>query len=93
MWGLYLFNRIWQQSLRERAGGAIDAAALRGLVLAEPGVFARLVATGVINGRPVQLEWRGGFMGARSRLVVDGQGRWGALIADADALEAALEDH
>jgi hypothetical protein len=90
---LFLFNRLWQQSLRELAGGAIDAAALRGLVLAEPGLSARLVASGMINERQVQLEWRGGFMGARSRLVVDGQGRWGALIADADALEAALRDH
>jgi hypothetical protein len=89
---VYLFNRLWQQSLHQRAGGAIEAAALRGLVLAEPGLSARLVATGMINGRQVQLEWRGGFLGARSRLAVDGEGRWGALIADAGALEAALRD-
>ena len=92
VWGVYLFNRLWQQSLHQRAGGAIDAAAARGLVLSEPGLSACLVATGVLDGRQVRLEWRGGFLGPRSRLVVDGKGRWGTLIADAEALEAALRE-
>lgn len=49
------------------------------------------MATGVLDGRQVRLEWRGGFLGARSRLLVDGKGRWGELIADVDALEVALQ--
>ena len=92
IWGVYLFNRLWQQSLRARASGAIEAAAVRGLVIAEPGLSARVVAQGMLDGRQVRLEWRGGFLGPRSRLTVDGVGRWGALIADAEALEAALRE-
>ena len=91
-WGVYLFNRLWQQSLHELASGAIEAAAVRGLVVAEPGLSARVVAQGVIDGRKVRLEWRGGFLGPRSRVVIDGVGRWGELIADADTLESALRE-
>ena len=49
------------------------------------------MAAGVLNGRQVRLEWRGGLMGARSRLTVDGEGRWRTLIEDEAALVAALD--
>lgn len=48
------------------------------------------MARGVVDGRAVVLEWRGGPMGPRSRVTVDGEGDWRALITDEAALTAAL---
>ena len=93
MWAVYLFNRLWQQSLQEDAAAAIAAATDRGLTLTEPGYRPRLVAEGVLDGRAVRLEWRGGAMGGRTLLTVDGEGRWRALITDAEELQVALAAH
>lgn len=66
LWGWVLFNRLWQSSLRADAAAGVQAAQDLGLVLRPPGVRARLVARGQVDGREVRIEWRGGVRGARS---------------------------
>ena len=90
IWSLYLFNRLWQHSLRQQAAGAIEAAQARGLTVEVPGMAPRLVAEGTLSGTAVRIEWRGGPLGMRSRLLIGGQGSWGDFIGDAPSLEEAL---
>ena len=62
-----------------------------GIRLAEPGFKAQLIAQGVVDGREIVLEWRGGPMGPRSRVTVDGEGGWRPLITNEADLTAALD--
>jgi hypothetical protein len=87
---MYLFNRLWQQLLGEQAADAIRAATMRGLQLREPGFRPGLRVEGVLDGRAVSLEWRCGPIGARSRVMIDGRGRWRELITDEAGVIEAL---
>jgi hypothetical protein len=91
VWGLYLMHRLWQTSLAEESAGALDAAAALGLVVHPPGFTPRLVATGDLGGQPVRVEWRGGVLGARTRVRVGGYRQTLPLVTDAEGLAAALD--
>jgi hypothetical protein len=71
VWGWYVRNRLWQQSIVEDAAEAIEGAVQMGLILNPLGYGARVVAAGVLSGKEVKLVWSGGIWGARTRLYVD----------------------
>ncbi|MEC8422768.1 MAG: hypothetical protein VX000_03260 [Myxococcota bacterium] len=91
LWGLYLVNRLWQGSLATDAEAGIGAARARGLLLVPPGLRARLVAAGELDGRAVQIEWRGGVRGAHSVVITADRKARVPLIDSADALDASLQ--
>jgi hypothetical protein len=90
LWALYAFQRLWQQSLAEDAAGGLAAARARGLKFKTVGFRAQLVAIGAIGSQPVRIEWRGGLMGAQSRVVVADVVVRVPLITTVDELDGAL---
>ncbi|MEL6347709.1 MAG: hypothetical protein AAFV53_31680 [Myxococcota bacterium] len=90
LWAVYFFHRLWQQSLREDAADAIAAARDLGLSPWGSTYWPRVVLEGSLDGRAVRVEWRGGVLGARSRVTIDGQTQHLPLVVTAEALVAAV---
>ena len=68
VWAYHAFNRLWQQSLSEESAAAMAEAARLGLERQPTAYGPRVVFNGTLSGEPVQLEWRGGLLGARTVL-------------------------
>jgi hypothetical protein len=90
LWAMYAFQRLWQQSLAEDAADGLAAAKARGLTIEPVGFRSRLVAIGAIGSQPVRVEWRGGLLGARSRVVLGDVDARVPLITSAVELDGAL---
>ncbi len=91
VWALVVFNRLWQLWLSTQAADGIGAAQAQGLVLQPMGLRARVIASGVVAGRSVRVEWRGGVTGPHTRVVQGGAKRRLPLVTDAAQLAAALK--
>ena len=90
LWGLVLFNRLWQHSLGRDAAEAIASARTLGLAVGPAPLRARWVASGNIGSQPVELSWRGGIWGAHSVVRLGGRSQNIPLVRTTDQLNAAL---
>lgn len=89
-WAVYFVHRLWQQSLSADAAPAIDAGLRAGLQPWSSTYWPRVVLEGEVEQRAVRVEWRGGLLGLRSRLTINGVTRRLPFIASAEALQALL---
>lgn len=90
LWALYVFSRLWQQSLLDDAREALQAAPELGLAVAPLRTGPKVVASGQVGGRAVRVEWRGGIWGAHSVVVAGGHKTVHPLLADSGSLAAAV---
>ncbi len=89
-WGVVLFNRLWQSSLRSDAAEAIAAAEARGLRLRAPGLGPSVAAVGSIGSAPVEVRWVGGWRGARTVVRQGARRQTVPLVRTADELGQLL---
>ena len=89
-WIWHGFGRLWRDSLGSAAAAALDEAAVLGLRVRPARGRSAWLATGEIEGIPVQIAWAGGIFGERTRIDIGGLKRTTSLICGAAELRAAL---
>ena len=73
VWIWYLHNRLWQTSMFRDGADGLNAARVAGLTLQPLGYGACIRMQGNVQGEPVVIEWRGGFLGTYSLVRVGKQ--------------------
>ena len=90
-WAMVVFNRLWQRSLRDDAGAAIQAAQELGFRVHPGGLRARVVAEGSVGSEPVRVEWRGGWRGPHTVMMRGDQFHRVDLVTDGVGLELLMQ--
>ena len=86
----YMTNRLWQKSLIAESEPALRAAEAAGLRIRPLGFGPIVQAQGVVGLQAVRVRWRGGVLGARTSVWVDGRRTALPLLRTAAALNAAI---
>jgi len=90
VWGNYIFNRLWQITIEDEAGEALEAAREAGLKLIPAAYRPRRVAKGRVASHDIRVEWRGGLRGLASKVYVDDTVQRTALIRSKQELMEAI---